>query len=130
MIALIMTSTVTGLMVVGLIDINPQNKRNISNMGDAITICDAAIEEEYGDLLQVFALDDRSSHDDEASRGYKLYYDVNMYRDVSKKTGVKSYFVNCFVSAKGRIKRLEALEDKTFVPKALRARRVGNPFGF
>ncbi|MGH1440000.1 MAG: hypothetical protein ACRBBR_07830 [Cellvibrionaceae bacterium] len=125
---LMTTSLVTGLMVTGVININPENKRVVSNMGDAMSICDGAIHDEHGSLLQTFALDDLSSHGDKESGGYRLYYELNMYRDNTRQTGVNKFYVNCFVSAKGRIKRLDLLEDKSFVPRALR-RSKGNAIG-
>ncbi len=45
---LMTTSLVTGLMVTGVININPENKRVVSNMGDAMSICDGAIHDEHG----------------------------------------------------------------------------------
>lgn len=128
LVMLMTTSLVTGLMVTGIIDINPENKRVVSNMGDAMSICDSAIQEDHGALLQAFALDDLSSHSDRESGGYRLYYELNMYRDNTRQTGVNKFYVNCFISAKGRIKRMDLLEDKSFVPRAVR-RSKGNVIG-
>jgi len=128
LIMLMTTSLVTGLMAVGVININPENRRVVNNMGDAMSICEGEIQQEHGSLLQAFAVDDLSSHGDKASGGYRLYYELNMYRDTTRQSGVNKYYVNCFVSAGGRIKRMELLEDKTFVPKALR-RTKGNAIG-
>lgn len=128
LLILMTSSLVTGLMVTGIIDINPEKKRTVSNMGDAMSICDNAIQEDHGALLQAFALDDLSSHGDKESGGYRLYYELNMYRDNTRQTGVNRFYVNCFVSAKGRIKRMDLLEDKSFVPRALR-RSKGNAIG-
>ncbi len=129
LLALMLTSMITGLMVVGVININPQNNVMVNNMGDAISVCDDAIKDEYRDLLQAFNVDDLSSLRDPESGGFKLYYDVNIYRDETRRTGVQSYFVNCFVSSKGRLKRLDLIEDKEFTPKPIRQTH-GNPIGF
>lgn len=128
LLMLMTTSIVTGLMVTGVININEEKKQVVSNMGDATSICDQALQDEHGDLMQAFALDDLSSHGDEESGGYKLFYEMNMYRDTSRQSGVQKFYVNCFVSAAGRIKRMDLLEDKSFVPKAVR-RTSGNVIG-
>ncbi|MFT6389503.1 MAG: hypothetical protein ACJAUP_002896 [Cellvibrionaceae bacterium] len=128
LVMLMVTSIVTGLMVTGVININPDNKQVVSSMGDAMSICEGAIQDEQGALLQAFAVDDLSSHGDDASGGYRLFYKINKYRDVSRQTGVDRFYVNCFVSAKGRIKRLDFIEDKVFVPRAARKSK-GNEIG-
>lgn len=128
LLMLMTTSLVTGLMVTGVININPENKLVVSNMGDAMSICDRAIQDEQGALLQAFAVDDLSSHGDEVSGGYRLFYEMNRYRDATRQTGVDKFYINCFVSAKGRIKRLDVLEDKSFVPRAVRKSK-GNAIG-
>jgi len=128
LVMLMMTSLVTGLIVSGIININPDNKQVVSNMGDAMSICEGAIQDEQGALLQAFAIDDLSSHGDDASGGYRLFYEINKYRNASRQTGVDKFFVNCFVSAKGRVKRLDFLEDKAFVPRAARKSK-GNEIG-
>lgn len=128
LVILMTTSLVTGLMVTGVIDINADNKRMVNNLGDAMSICDGAIQEEHGGLLQAFVLDDLSSHGDEKSGGYRLYYEMSVYRDATRQTGINKFYINCFVSAGGRIKRMDLLEDKAFVPRAVR-RTKGNAIG-
>ncbi|MGH1485622.1 MAG: hypothetical protein ACRBCI_05325 [Cellvibrionaceae bacterium] len=126
--SLMTTSVVTALMATGIIDISPAASGPANSMTDAQLICDKALQTEHGDKLQMFSMDDLSSHSDGQKGGYKLYYEMNMFRDASRRTGVDKFYVNCFVSASGRIKQMDLLEEKSYVPKAGR-RTKGNAFG-
>lgn len=128
LVLLISASIVTFLLASGSLDLASGSQRSVNHIGDAMLICDKELQDEHGELMQAFAVDDLSSHGDKESGGYRLYYEVNMYRDSSRQTGVQKYYINCFVSSKGNIKRFDFLEDKTFVPKALRKTR-GNEIG-
>jgi hypothetical protein len=126
--ALMTTSVVTALMATGIIDINSSANGPVNNLTDAQYVCNNALKKEHGDKLQAFALDDLSSREDPNNGGYKLYYEMEMYRDASKQTGVSHFYVNCFVTAAGRIRRMDLMEEKIFVPKPVK-RSHGNAFG-
>jgi hypothetical protein len=126
--ALMTTSVVTALMATGIIDISTSTNGPANSMTDAQFICNNALQKEHGDRLQAFSMDDLSSREDKARGGYKLYYELEMYRDASKQTGVTHFYVNCFVAANGRIRRMDLMEEKIFVPKPVK-RTHGNAFG-
>ncbi len=128
LLILMTTSVVTALMATGIIDIYPDEHGPVNSMTDAQFICDQELQAEHGELMQMFVLDDLSSHSDDKRGGYKLYYEMNMYRDASRSTGVNKFYINCFVSAGGRIKRMELFEEKEYAPKAGR-RSQGNAIG-
>lgn len=126
--ALMTTSVVTALMATGIIDISPATSGPANSMTDAKLICDGELQQEYGNKLQAYAMDDLSSRSGGKGGGYRLYYEITMYRDSGRKTGVDKYYVNCFVTATGRIRQFELFQEKTYVPKAGR-RTKGNAFG-
>jgi hypothetical protein len=128
LLALIVTSVVTGLMASGAINIKAGPNGPAESMTDAQLICDRAIAEEHGATMQSFVVDDMSSRTDKKGGGYKVYYELNLYRDASRSSGVKKHFVNCFVSSSGRVNRMDVFEDKIFVPKPIQ-RSSGNAFG-
>jgi hypothetical protein len=125
--SLMTTSVVTALMATGIINISPATSGPANSMTDAQLICDRALQAEHGDKLQIFTLDDLSSHPDDKG-GFMMYYELNMFRDASKKTGINKFYVNCFVNASGRIRQMDLFEDKGYMPKAGRRTR-GNAFG-
>lgn len=129
LLVLMATSAVTAFMAIGVIDLSSTTKYGPANsLTDAQFICDKVLKEEYGAKLQSIALDDLSSRENNKRDGYKLFYEMNLYRDASRKTGVSKFYVNCFVSAAGVIRQLDLSEEKTFAPKAGR-RTTGNRFG-
>ena len=125
---LMSTSVVTALMAMGVINVQPQNSTPVNSMTDAMFVCDKALLAEHGDRLQISTLDDLSSRPDAQAGGFMLFYELNLYRDAKGKSGVNKFYVNCFVSDKGRIRRMDLYEEKNFVPKPVR-RTHGNAFG-
>ncbi|MBX2809645.1 MAG: hypothetical protein KTR20_13555 [Cellvibrionaceae bacterium] len=128
LLLLMVTSVVTSLMAVGIVDLFPEGSAQVQSMTDAQFICDKALRSEYGQTLRSFVVDDHSSHFDGQSSRYKMFYEMDMYREGNKGQGVNRFYVNCFVSANGRIRNLELFEEKTYTPKAVR-RTKGNAFG-
>jgi hypothetical protein len=75
-------------------------------------------------------IDDRSSLFDKASGRFKMFYQLDVYRDATERSGVKTVYVNCAVSAQhGTISKVEYLEQQEEQTKAIRRQR-GNAFGF
>lgn len=128
LLTLMTTSVITAMMATGFIDVTPQSYGPVNSMTDAMIICDRAIHEEHNDGIQTLTLDDLSSRSDAGGDGFRLYYEISMYRDPSHTTGTKTFYANCFVTASGRVKRMDLYEQKNFVPKAIRRSR-GNPIG-
>ena len=124
---LMTTSVVTTLMATGIIDISQQTDGPANSMTDAQFICAKALKAEHGGKMQSFALDDHSSRGDE-SGGYKMFYELNMFRGGDRNSGVTKFYVNCFVTSSGRVRRLDLFEEKPYVPKAGK-RSHGNAFG-
>ena len=127
---LVAISTLATLMVAGKIEILPEAAEPIGYIGDAENICHHQVMQDHGDMLAAISIDDRSSHYDQASGKYKLFYQLDVYRDANKQSGVNVFYVNCMVSSsRGVIARMEYLEQVDFKPKAIR-REKGNAFGF
>ena len=126
--ALMTTSVVTTLMATGMIDISSVAGEPVNSMTDAQLICDKALQAEHGDQLQMFSMDDLSSHSDGNTGDYNLYYELNMFRGVGRQSGVTKFYANCFVTASGRVRQMDLLEEADYVPKAVR-RTKGNAFG-
>lgn len=127
---LVALSTMATLVVTGVVEIEEEKGQPVNDIADAEGVCNARVEKDYGDSVSVSMVDDRSSHYDHSSGQYKMFYQVDLYRDVSRQTGVKTFFVNCFVSSsRGVVSRVEYLEQADFKAKPLR-RETGNIFGF
>lgn len=129
LVVLVAASTVTTLVATGTIEVAPEKGTPISYIGDAEQVCNQRVKQDQGSTLSSMSVDDHSSHFDEASGQYKLYYQLDLYRDAGKQSGVKLFYVNCTVSSRGIISRIEYLEHLDFKPKAIR-REKGNAFGF
>ncbi|MBX2810101.1 MAG: hypothetical protein KTR20_15890 [Cellvibrionaceae bacterium] len=128
LLALMVTSVATSLMAVGIIDLFPKSNGKVHSMTDAQFICDKALRAEHGEALRSFVVDDHSSHFDDASGRYKMFYEIDMFKGGAKQQGVNKFYANCFVSANGRIRNMDLFEEKSYVPKAVR-RTKGNAFG-
>jgi hypothetical protein len=128
LLLLMSTAAVTAFMALGIIDIAPTTEGPANSMTDAQLICDKTLQEQHGDKLQIFTLDDLSSHADDETGGYKLYYELNMFRDPGRMSGVNKFYVNCFVSANGQIRRMDLYEEKDYVPRPSRKTK-GNDIG-
>lgn len=102
----------------------------ISYIVDAEKVCERRMKADYGNEISALAVDDRSSFFDEPSGRYKLHYQLELFRNGAKQSGVNLFYVNCVVTASsGDIRRIDYLEQLEFKPKAVR-RETGNAFGF
>jgi len=128
LVILIIVSVTTGLLATGQIEM-PEAKPQVSSMLTAQDICDEEINKDKGAMLNSYVVDDLSSRYDAAMGKFKVFYQIELYLDQSRKTGTAIHYVNCFVSARrGVITQMDYMESKSFVPKAVR-RTNGNPFG-
>ncbi len=130
LIVLIAISTIATLMATGTIEVSAPPADPVENITDAESMCNQRVKNDHGAMLNAFAVDDLSSRYDAASGRFKMFYEVELYRDDSRQTGTQRFYVNCFVaSAEGVIARVEYLEQKDFKGKPVR-RQHGNIFGF
>jgi hypothetical protein len=127
---LISISTVATLVLTGSVDVGLSEAEPVAYIVDAEKICVRRIKSDYSQRMSSVTVDDRSSFLDKDAGKYKLHYQLELFRDIAKKSGVNTFFVNCVVSAaNGDITRIEYLEQLDFKPKAIR-REKGNAFGF
>ncbi len=130
LVILICISVIATLIATNKIEVTGEKSKPVEYIADAENLCGQRMNEDRGDTLNMAAVDDRSSFYDKKSGDFKLFYEVEIYRDAGKQSGVNTYYVNCFVSSSsGNISRIEYLEQKDFKPKAIR-RTHGNAFGF
>ena len=115
LITLIGVSVAVTLMAIGTFDVAEVVKKKGKSVGDifeAEKICHARIELDYGDLLNSIELDERSGRYDKSGGEYQLFYQLNVYRDKTKRTGVKVFYTNCYISSvDGFVTRMEYLEN-------------------
>ena len=128
LLLLMTTSVVTSLMAVGIIDLFPDEGKSVNSMTDAYIVCNDAIKSEHGEQVRSVMMDDFSSRFDEVSGRYKMFFEVDMFREKQNQAGINKFFVNCFVSPNGRIRALDLFEEKPYIPKAGK-RTTGNAFG-
>lgn len=127
---LISVSTVATLVLTGTVEVSSRNAQPIAYIVDAEKVCVRRIKGDHGDNVSAVSVDDRSSFFDKGAGKYKLHYQLELFRDGVKQSGVSVFFVNCAVLASnGVISRIEYLEQLDFKPKAIR-REKGNAFGF
>ena len=130
LVLLVSISTVGTLVLTGTVEMGVGDASPIAYIIDAEKVCVRRIKEDHGKNVSAVSVDDRSSFFDKEAGKYKLHYQLELFRDAAKKSGVSAFFVNCVVSASsGRIFRIEYLEQMDFKPKAVR-REKGNAFGF
>jgi len=127
LVCLLSISVVSTLMVVGVVEYEPQ-RPVLGSMMDAEKMCNDLIKEDHPQSLSSFAVDDFSSRFDEQTGQYQMFYEVDLKRDVNKPSGVQKYYLNCFVTSLGRVTTFDMLKEQTFVPKPIR-RTTGNAFG-
>jgi len=128
LVILVIISVTTGLLVTGQIKM-PTAKPQVSSILSAQDICDDEIRKDKGAMLNSYVVDSLSSRYDAAMGKFKMFYQIELYLDKSRQTGTAIYYVNCFISARrGVITQMDYMENKSFVPKAVR-RTNGNAFG-
>jgi len=127
LLSLLSVSVASTLMAMGVVKLQPPTKA-MGSMMDAENMCNGLIREDYQENLSSFHVDDFSSRFNEDAGQYMMFYEVELKRDVNTPSGVDKFFLNCFVSVKGRLAAFDLFEEKAFVPKALK-RGTGNAFG-
>ena len=127
LLGLLSISVFATLMAMGVVKYD-QPRVSLGSMLDAENMCNGLIKEDHQENLSSFVVDDFSSRYNEQTGEYMMFYEVELKRDVNNPSGVDTYFLNCFVSKKGRLSVFNLVEDKTFVPKAIK-RTTGNAFG-
>lgn len=128
LVILILLAATATLVSLGVIELGSSNPP-VKSLIDAELLCDTEIRNDYEETLSSFFVDDRSSRFDNKEGKYKLFYQMQVYRDGNKKGGVETYYVNCFVSsAKGAVTDMRYYEDRDFTGKPIR-RTKGNAFG-
>ena len=127
LVCLLSVSVVSTLMAVGVVKFE-QDLQPMGSLMDAENMCNGLIREDHQENLSSFVVDDFSSRFNEETGQYMMFYEVELKRDVDNPSGVDKYFLNCFVSSKGRLSVFDIFEERTFVPKAIK-RTSGNAFG-
>jgi hypothetical protein len=101
------------LMAIGTLDVEVVKKQGkpVADIFDAEKICHARIRVDHGDALNSVNLDERSGRYDKNNSEYQLFYQLNIYRDKTRRTGIAVFYTNCYISsADGSIARMEYLE--------------------
>lgn len=129
---LVGASIVVTLMATGTIE-TPTivvTYKPVEDVVDAEKICDTQIRFDYGDRVNSIILDERSGRFNKALGEYQLFYQLNVYRDETRKSGVENIYANCYiVAAGGYAPRLEYVDpggEKSEVSR----RDDTNIFGF
>ena len=101
------------LMAIGTLDVEVVKKQGkpVTDIFEAEKICHARIRVDHGDALNSVNLDERSGRYDKNNSEYQLFYQLNIYRDKTRRTGIAVFYTNCYISsADGSIARMEYLE--------------------
>ena len=101
----------------------------LATMTDAKLVCDKEVKEKYGSLLQVASLNYSSSRYEEHFGGYKLFYDVRVYRNQEKTSGINELMFKCYVYTDGDVSETGIIRTAPTPAKALR-KIDNNFFGF
>jgi len=110
LVALVALSTVGTLVALDVIQIGDK-PAPVESIVDAESVCGQRVRSDYGQKLNAISVDDRSSRYESSSGQYKMFFQLDVYRDSSKLSGVQTFYVNCFVSARqGSIARIDYLE--------------------
>lgn len=109
--------------------LGPNKSSGLNSMTDAKLACDKKVTNKYGPLLQSSPLNYMSSRYEEDFGGYKLFYDVRVYRNEERNSGVERIMFKCFIFNDGDISETGVI--KTTPPPAKASRKIdGNFFGF
>ena len=128
LVTLVIMSTVGTLIALGIIKTGDQPV-SVNSITDAENVCDQRVRRDYQQQLNFMTVDDRSSRYDSASGRYKMFYELGVYQGNDHQSGVQTFYVSCYVSAKqGVVSRIDYLEQTEEKIKAIR-RSHGNEFG-
>lgn len=101
----------------------------LKSMTDAKLACDKKVKGSFGRLLQYSALNNTASRYDDDFDGYKLFYDVSIYRDKERNSGVKQVMYKCHIHNDGYVheaKVIQSTRDSNWGSQEI----DGNIFGF
>lgn len=115
LLVLIGASVGVTLMAIGTLDVEVVKKQGkpVADIFEAEKICHARIRVDYGDALNSVNLDERSGRYDKINSEYQLFYQLNIYRDKTRRTGTAVFYTNCYISSTdGSIARMEYLEHE------------------
>ncbi len=98
-------------------------------MTDAKIVCDKEVKEKYGSLLQVATLNHTSSRYEDHFGGYKLFYDVSVYRNKERTSGTSHLMFKCYVYTDGDVSETGIIKTTPTPARALR-KTDSNFFGF
>jgi hypothetical protein len=101
----------------------------VNSMTDAKLACDIKVKNKYGSSLQSARLNSLSSRYEDDFGGYKLFYDVSVYRNKDRRSGINRVIFKCFILNDGDVSETGII--KSTPPRAKARRKIdGNIFGF
>ncbi len=103
--------------------------KGLSSMLDAKLVCDQKVKNKYKNVLQSSTLNHLSSRYDEGYGGYKLFYNVSVYRDEKRKSGTTDIMYRCYIYNDGDVSETGIIQ-MTPPPAKARRKTDSNPFGF
>jgi|AntAceMinimDraft_12_1070368.scaffolds.fasta_scaffold93347_2 hypothetical protein len=101
----------------------------LKSMTDGKLACDKKVKGRFGRLLQYSTLNNTASRYDDDFGGYKLFYDVSIYRNKERNSGVKQVMYKCHIHNDGDIREARVIQS-TRDPNSGSQEIDGNIFGF
>jgi cytoskeletal protein RodZ len=123
------TAFFTSTITFGTKPLDGKKVSGLSSMTDAKLVCDKEVKEKYGNSLQVATLNHSSSRYEDHYGGYKLFYDVRVYRNQAKTSGTDHLMFKCYVYNDGDVSETGIIKTAPTPAKALR-KSDSNFFGF
>lgn len=115
LILLVAISAGVTLMATGTLDVEAiatKPGKPVGDIVDAEKICNQQIREKYGRQLSSIENNERSGRYDKSSGDFKLFYQLDVFRDESRRTGTGVFYVTCYIaSADGSVSQMEFLEQ-------------------
>jgi hypothetical protein len=103
--------------------------KGLKSMTDAKLACDKKVKGRFGRLLQYSALNNTASRYDDDFNGYKLFYDVSIYRNKERNSGVKQVMYKCYIHNDGYVYDARVIQS-TRDSNGRTQEIDGNIFGF
>jgi hypothetical protein len=103
--------------------------QKLKSMTDAKLACDKKVEGKFGRLLQLATLNNASSRYDDDFGGYQLVYDVSVYRDKERDSGVRQVMYKCHIYNDGDVREKGVIQS-TRTPGKASQETDENIFGF
>ena len=101
----------------------------LKSMTDAKLACDKKVKGRFGRLLQYSALNNTASRYDDDFDGYKLFYDVSVYRNKERNSGVRQAMSKCYIHNDGYVYDARVIQSTR--DSNGRSQEIdGNIFGF